>query len=191
MKKIIFYTLFTISTITNSFSQDMITKKSSEDIKAKVIEVTINEIKYKKFDNLNGPLFTILKSDVLMIRYENGSKDIFNEVQNSVTANASSNDMSIKGRQDAITNYKGKSSGAGWTAAATILTSPVLGLIPAISCSSTEPSDENLNYKDTELMKNNDYNTAYTKQAHKTKKKKIWTSFGVGSGAWLLLILLL
>jgi hypothetical protein len=191
MKKIIFYTVITICTLTNSFSQDMITKKTSEDIKAKVIEVTINEIKYKKFDNLNGPLFTLLKSDVLMIRYENGSKDIFNEVQNTVTANASSNDMSIKGKQDAITNYKGKSSGAGWTAAATILTSPVLGLIPAITCSSTEPSDENLNYKDPELMKNNDYNTAYTKQAHKTKKKKIWTSFGVGSGAWLLLILLL
>ncbi len=186
MKKIIFYTVFTICTLTNSFSQDMITKKSSEDIKAKVIEVTINEIKYKKYDNLNGPLFTILKSDVLMIRYENGSKDIFNELQN-----VSSIDMSIKGKQDAITNYKGKSSGAGWTAAATILTSPVLGLIPAITCSSTEPSDENLNYKDPELMKNNDYNTAYTKQAHKTKKKKIWTSFGVGSGAWLLLILLL
>jgi hypothetical protein len=191
MRKIIFNTVITICTLTNSFSQDMITKKTSEDIKAKVIEVTINEIKYKKFDNLNGPLFTLLKSDVLMIRYENGSKDIFNEVQNSVTANASSNDMSIKGKEDAITNYKGKSSGAGWTAAATILTSPVLGLIPAIACSSTEPSDENLNYKESELMKNNDYNRAYTKQAHKTKKKKIWTGFGVGSGAWLLLILLL
>lgn len=169
----------------------MITKKTSEDIKAKVIEVTVNEIKYKKFDNLNGPLFTLLKSDVLMIRYENGSKDIFNEIQNTVTANVLSTDMSIKGKQDAITNYKGKSSGAGWTAATSVLTGPVLGLIPAIACSSTEPSDENLNYKDRELMKNNDYNQAYTKQAHKTKKKKIWTNFGIGSGAWLLLILLL
>lgn len=191
MKKIIFYTVITICTLTNSFSQDMITKKTSEDIKAKVIEVTVNEIKYKKFDNLNGPLFTLLKSDVLMIRYENGSKDIFNEIQNTVTANVLSTDMSIKGKQDAITNYKGKSSGAGWTAATSVLTGPVLGLIPAIACSSTEPSDENLNYKDRELMKNNDYNQAYTKQAHKTKKKKIWTNFGIGSGAWLLLILLL
>lgn len=191
MKKIIFYTVITIYTLTNSFSQDMITKKSSEDIKAKVIEVTTTEIKYKKFDDISGPLFTILKSDVLMIRYENGTKDIFNEVQNTVTANVSSSDMAIKGEQDAITNYKGKSSGAGWTATTTILTSPVLGLIPAIACSSTEPSDENLNYKDSELMKNNEYNKAYRKQAHKTKKKKVWSNFGVGSGVWLLLILLL
>lgn len=191
MKKIIFYTVITICTLTNSFSQDMITKKSSEDIKAKVIEVTTTEIKYKKFDDISGPLFTILKSDVLMIRYENGTKDIFNEVQNTVTANVSSSDMAIKGEQDAITNYKGKSSGAGWTATTTILTSPVLGLIPAIACSSTEPSDENLNYKDSELMKNNEYNKAYRKQAHKTKKKKVWSNFGVGSGVWLLLILLL
>lgn len=191
MKKIIFYTVISICTLNNSFSQDMITKKSSEDIKAKVIEVTTTEIKYKKFDDVSGPLFTILKSDVLMIRYENGTKDIFNEVQNTITTNVSSNEMSIRGEQDAITNYKGKSSGAGWTATTTILTSPVLGLIPAIACSSTEPSDENLNYKDSELMKNNDYNKAYRKQAHKTKKKKVWSNFGVGSGVWLLLILLL
>lgn len=191
MKKIIFYTLLTISTLTKGFSQDMITKKSSEDIKAKVIEVTINEIKYKKYDNLNGPLFTLLKSDVLMIRYENGSKDIFNEAQNTIAANVSSADMQIKGKQDAITNYTGKSSGAGWTAATSVLTGPLLGLVPAIACSSTKPSDENLNYKNSELMKNNDYNQAYKEQAHKTKKKKIWTNFGIGSGAWLLLILLL
>jgi len=63
------------------FAQDVLTKKTGEEIQSKVLEVTIAEIKYKKFDNLNGPTFTILKSDVLIIRYENGSKDIFNEPQ--------------------------------------------------------------------------------------------------------------
>ncbi len=61
------------------FSQDIITKKTGEDISAKITEVTQTEVKYKKFDNLEGPIFSILKSEVLMIRYANGTKDIFNE----------------------------------------------------------------------------------------------------------------
>ncbi len=177
--------------MTNGFSQDIITKKTSEDIQAKVMEVTTNEIKYKKFDNQSGPTFTLLKSDILMIRYENGSKDIFNEAQNISSTNNSSTDMAMKGKQDAMTNYKGKNSGAGWTAATTIVLSPLFGLIPAAACSSSEPSDNNLNYKELELMKNNTYNQAYTAQAHKTKKRKVWTNYGIGSGVWLLLILLL
>lgn len=68
-----------IFSVTLCYSQDTITNKKSEDIYSKVLEVTTSEIKYKKFDNLNGPTFTILKSDVIMIRYENGTKDIFNK----------------------------------------------------------------------------------------------------------------
>jgi hypothetical protein len=97
----------------------------------------------------------------------------------------------MKGKRDAEMNYKGKKSGAGWTAATTVLFSPIIGVIPAAACASSEPSDQNLNYRDNELMKDYDYNKAYVEQAHKTKKKKVWTSFGVSSGAWLLLILLL
>ncbi|MGN6213958.1 hypothetical protein [Parafilimonas sp.] len=64
-------------------AQDTITLKNSDDIKAKVLEVTTTEIKYKKFENLNGPTYSILKSDILLIRYENGTKDIFNEEKNN------------------------------------------------------------------------------------------------------------
>ena len=64
---------------TLSFSQDIITTKTGEDILAKILEISMTEIKYKKYDNQDGPLFTLLKSDVLMIRYENGSKDIFTD----------------------------------------------------------------------------------------------------------------
>ena len=183
---IVFLTLITVS---QCFAQDIITKKNSEDIKAKIIEVNSSEIKYKKFDNLNGPTFTISKSEILIIRYENGSKDVFSESESRV-ASGSSGDMRMKGKQDAMTNYKGKKSGAGWTLATSIVLSPLFGLIPAVACSSAEPSDDNLNYKDGELMKDNTYNQAYVEQAHKTKKKKIWKNYGIGSGVWLLLILL-
>jgi hypothetical protein len=84
MTKTILTTLVLIFNAYLCLSQDVITKKSNEDIQAKVIEVTNAEVRYKKFDNQNGPTYTILKSDILIIRYENGTKDIFSEmVKNS------------------------------------------------------------------------------------------------------------
>ena len=59
-------------------SQDLITKKTGEDISSKVVEINLNEVKYKKWDNQDGPLISISKSDILMIRYQNGTKDLFN-----------------------------------------------------------------------------------------------------------------
>jgi len=56
--------------------QDIITKQDGDEIKAKVTEIGINEIKYKNFDNLNGPVYILNKSDVFMIKYENGEKEI-------------------------------------------------------------------------------------------------------------------
>lgn len=62
-----------------SFSQDLITTKKGDIVKAKVLEITTSEIKYKKIDNLSGPTYSILKSDVFSINYKNGSKDVFSE----------------------------------------------------------------------------------------------------------------
>ncbi len=78
MKRIIFLVIFLMCISTTLFAQDLITKKSGEDIKAKVLEVNQTEIKFKKTDNPDGPTFTISKSEILMIRYSNGTKDIFN-----------------------------------------------------------------------------------------------------------------
>ena len=59
-------------------AQDVITKRNGEDVYSKVLEITQTEIKYKKFENENGPTYTILIKDVLKIHYENGTNDIFN-----------------------------------------------------------------------------------------------------------------
>ena len=191
MKKIILIAICLSSSII-TFSQDILTKKNGEDIKVKVIEINQTDIKYKKSDNPSGPTFVISKSDAMMIRYEDGTKDMFNDVSNTNNSNNTNNsEMYSRGKEDAIMNYKGKNSGAGGTAVTVILTSPLIGLIPAIACSSSEPSDENLKYTNRELMRNADYNRGYTEQAHKIKRKKIWSAFGIGSAAWLVLVLLL
>jgi hypothetical protein len=59
-----------------------IIKRDGDIILGKIIEVGITEIKYKKCDNLEGPTYSILKSEVFMMKYANGSKDVFKEETN-------------------------------------------------------------------------------------------------------------
>ena len=67
------------------FGQDILTYKNGTETKSKVIEVTSSEVKFKRFDNLNGPLYTVLKSDLFMIKYENGTKEVFSVQTNTET----------------------------------------------------------------------------------------------------------
>ena len=58
-------------------AQDIITKMDGTDIQAKVIAVDESQISYKKYSNLNGPIYTTRISDILMITYENGEREIY------------------------------------------------------------------------------------------------------------------
>lgn len=72
-------------------AQDVISLKSGEAINGKVAEVGINEIRYYKASNLQGPVYVLSKADVAQIAYQNKTVDVFNNttatVQNSTTAN--------------------------------------------------------------------------------------------------------
>ncbi len=65
-------------------AQDTLSMRSGENMLVKVIEVGTSEVKYRKLDNLNGPVFSILKSDLLMIKYENGTKDDFSKEERAL-----------------------------------------------------------------------------------------------------------
>jgi hypothetical protein len=71
----------------NSFKDENeceeIITRNGDIIEAKIIEIGVAEIKYKKCSNIEGPSYSILKSDVLMIKYKNGDKDVFNEKKSS------------------------------------------------------------------------------------------------------------
>ncbi|MCX6294568.1 MAG: toxin-antitoxin system YwqK family antitoxin [Bacteroidetes bacterium] len=69
---------------------DNIVLKNGDEIKGKVTEIGLQEIKYKKCDNLDGPSISILKSDVFMIKYANGTKDIINKIGSNNDNNSSS-----------------------------------------------------------------------------------------------------
>ncbi|MFZ1083058.1 MAG: hypothetical protein WAO19_14165 [Candidatus Kryptoniota bacterium] len=97
MKTFIALLAFVISTAAaTAFAQDVIVLKTGDEIKSKVIEITPTEIKYKKFDNLQGPTIIISKSDVFMIKYANGTKDVMtssNSPANTQSENVASTNM--------------------------------------------------------------------------------------------------
>ena len=59
-------------------AQDMIVLKDGNMIEAKVVEISSTEIRYKRFDHLEGPTIVIPATNVLSIRYENGNYEIIN-----------------------------------------------------------------------------------------------------------------
>lgn len=86
--------------------QDIIVKRDGTSILSKVIEVSPENIKYKKNSNLDGPAYTIYVKDVLYINYKNGDKDVFNkddEKMLQITNLSSENDLKLN--EDLITNY--------------------------------------------------------------------------------------
>lgn len=60
-------------------SQDVILKKDNTTILSKVLEVTSTEIKYKKWSNQDGPTYSISRSLVTSINYQNGDVDKFTD----------------------------------------------------------------------------------------------------------------
>lgn len=191
MKRFLLFTVVLLTSI-QVRSQDVITTRQGQTIKAKITEVGASEVKYKKFGNEDGPLYTILKSEILVINYEGGATDIFQDqsISNQPAA-IDQIDYSAQGRSDANRFYSGQQSGSGWVAATTVLTSPIIGLIPAAICASNPPKDVNLNYPDGKLMKNDEYYNSYVKAAHKTKKRSVWSGFGIGTAGYLVIIALL
>ena len=81
MKSIFFMSFLFISTGVLK-AQDMISFKNGETINAKVAEIGINEIRYYKASNLQGPVYVASKADVTQITYSNGTKDVFPVVSN-------------------------------------------------------------------------------------------------------------
>jgi hypothetical protein len=94
MKKILFclvgFTLFF-----QIFSQDIIYKNDGSEIQSNIVEITVNAIKYKNFNQPNGPIRNILINDVFMIIYKDGTKEVFKgkyEVPKQNSNNSSSSD---------------------------------------------------------------------------------------------------
>jgi hypothetical protein len=65
----------------NCFAQDTIIMRNDQHIPCNIVEITPTEVKYKKWELNDGPLYIENKSLVSQIKYKNGFVDVFQEVQ--------------------------------------------------------------------------------------------------------------
>lgn len=79
--KTILTTVFFIGILSCSYSQDTIRLVNKTIQVVKVIEIGINEIKYHRFDNIDGPVYVTSKSDIESIKYFNGQVESFSRTK--------------------------------------------------------------------------------------------------------------
>ena len=79
MKRFFIILLATLAAGLSMSAQDVITKRDGTDIAAKVLEINPSDVKYKKAENPEGPTYTMARSEILLICYENGQREVFDE----------------------------------------------------------------------------------------------------------------
>jgi hypothetical protein len=77
MKKLLLALVAIVGLSLSAVAQDVIVLKNAEEVQAKVESIGLQEVVYRKSDNLEGPTYAIAKSEVLFIKYANGKKDVF------------------------------------------------------------------------------------------------------------------
>lgn len=124
MKKFIVSLFFIVPFLAQA--QDLIVKKDGSVIQAKVSEIGITEIKYKKWSNQDGPSYVVSKNEILAINYQNGEKETFEDSTTHsepatngpilIEKPAASNNMALVGQYHStasLKSSKSKSSPAG------------------------------------------------------------------------------
>ena len=62
-------------------AQDFVTKRNGEDIPAIVDEVGPDYVRFRLWDEPDGVTYTVLKNEILMIRYATGRNEVFDQMQ--------------------------------------------------------------------------------------------------------------
>lgn len=82
LQKVIFGAIAMILS-TSVWAQDIIVTIDARKIEAKISEVSKSEVRYKEFDNLNGPTFVIETREISSIIYSNGKVVVYNQTSES------------------------------------------------------------------------------------------------------------
>jgi hypothetical protein len=94
-------------------SQDILYLNNGSKFEAIVKEITPTEVKYKNFNNPDGPTYVITKGDVLLVEYKNGTVEVLNK--NPITVAPQKNEpepqkIEKKKTSPADLNYVNKNS---------------------------------------------------------------------------------
>lgn len=78
-------------------AQDIIVLRNASQIEARVDEVTDEQIRYRKFNNLDGPVYSVKRTEVFIVRYENGTREVITPLQTAQepSADAGTDEKSV------------------------------------------------------------------------------------------------
>jgi hypothetical protein len=82
---LLFCALFSALVFGQNVKPDKIFKKDNTQIEARVIEITESQVKYRKFSNLEGPIYTINKNELTIVIYSNGESEQFGPQNDTVS----------------------------------------------------------------------------------------------------------
>jgi hypothetical protein len=77
MRKISFLLVILLFAASFSYAQDKIYRKNGKIIAAKIIEIGVDEIKYKEFNNPDGPVYVLEADRINKVVFENGKVEKF------------------------------------------------------------------------------------------------------------------
>ncbi len=104
--------LFSVLLLAQGFSQDQLFKTDSTKLEVKILEINPTEIKYKLFNYEDSPKITVLKSEVAVIIFKNGVREVISpfikqtEAVKGASVNAPNNDTLWKKREEAQLKYQ-------------------------------------------------------------------------------------
>ena len=87
-------------------AQDLIIYQDGSEKQAKVLKINDDNVVFKKYSNLKGPEYTESKSNIFIIKYEKGAKDVFENTPTLNTNNKEDNENKIEEANN--NNYAGK-----------------------------------------------------------------------------------
>lgn len=88
--RLIYLALFTFFLFAvSAYSQDVLYTISGDKIPSKVLEINAKDIKYKDFNNVDGPTYVISKTDIVLIQYYNGVTEVINSNPNTIAPKTS------------------------------------------------------------------------------------------------------
>lgn len=101
MQKHLFAILFIFGFLSVQ-AQDTIIKKDGETIIAKVFEIGVSEVKYKKFNFEDGPTYISDKAEIRSIHFKNGQIEEFAKKDASTSLSTSEKSLPTEGSDDYV-----------------------------------------------------------------------------------------
>ncbi|MGZ5245105.1 MAG: hypothetical protein ACXWDO_06245 [Bacteroidia bacterium] len=188
--KYIFFSLVCFLSVFSLRAQDRIVTIHGDEIVGKIVVIDTASVHYFPIDTTSDnpaiqEIHIINKSDIFMITYANGSKDVFTEnlpgekPEEASNNNATYNDNYLLGEQDAKQRFDG--SGA--------FVAGFIGLIPGVIVTVSTPQIRPSKVSDPSLITDASYRRGYKKAASNKKLQNAAAGYAAGRIATILLLI--